>query len=258
MPPEVAMDRFDLSGNVAIVTGGNGGIGRGIALALAAAGADVAIAARNEEKTAAVVAEIEALGRRALGVACDVLSKADIDAAVAATIETLGRPSILVNNSGIARGGRPERMSEQDWDEVVDTNLKASFLFAQAVHPSMRELGRGKIINIGSEYSLFGSAQVVSYSASKGGVVQLTKSLAVAWAPHNIQVNCIIPGWIVTDMTAAGHANPDFNAQILARTPSGRWGQPEDCGGPAVFLASRASDFVTGVSIPVDGGYAVA
>jgi 2-deoxy-D-gluconate 3-dehydrogenase len=252
------MDPFDLSGNVAIVTGGNGGIGRGIALALAAAGADVAIAARNADKTAAVVAEIEALGRRALGVPCDVLRKADIDAAVAATIETLGRPSILVNNSGIARGGRPERMSEQDWDDVVDTNLKACFLFAQAVYPSMKELGRGKVINIGSEYSLFGSAQVVSYSASKGGVVQLTKSLAVAWAPDNIQVNCIIPGWIVTDMTAGGYANPEFHARILARTPAGRWGEPEDCGGPAVFLASRASDFVTGVSIPVDGGYAVA
>jgi 2-deoxy-D-gluconate 3-dehydrogenase len=252
------MDGFDLSGRVAIVTGGNGGIGRGIALGLAEAGADVAIAARNAEKTAAVVAEIEALGRRALGMSCDVLRKDDIDRAVAETRDRLGVPTILVNNSGIARLAEPERMTEQAWDDVVDTNLKACFLFAQAVHPSMLEAGRGKVINIGSEYSLFGSAAVVSYSASKGGVVQLTKSLAVAWAPQNIQVNCIIPGWIVTDMTARGHADPEFSGRILGRTPAGRWGEPEDCAGPAVFLASRASDFVTGVSIPVDGGYAVA
>ena len=252
------MSSFDLSGRVAIVTGGNGGIGRGIALALAEAGADVAIAARNEDKTNTVLDEIEALGRVAIGLACDVTSRADIDAAVVATIEYLGEPSILVNNSGIARQSRPERMTEEAWDEVVDTNLKACFLFAQAVYPSMKRLGYGKVINIGSEYSLFGSAAVVSYSASKGGVVQLTKSLAVAWAPDNIQVNCIIPGWIVTDMTARGHADPEFNERILSRTPAGRWGEPEDCGGPAVFLASSASDFVTGVSVPVDGGYAVA
>jgi 2-deoxy-D-gluconate 3-dehydrogenase len=252
------VDAFDLTGSVAIVTGGNGGIGRGIALGLAQAGASVVIAARNEEKTAAVVAEIEALGMRALGARCDVTKRAEIDATVSAARDAFGLPTILVNNSGIARQSRPETMSEAAWDEVVDTNLKACFLFAQAVFPSMREAGRGKVINIGSEYSLFGSAAVVSYSASKGGVVQLTKSLAVAWAPHNIQVNCIIPGWIITDMTARGHADPAFSAQIVGRTPAGRWGESEDCAGPAVFLASRASDFVTGVSIPVDGGYAVA
>jgi 2-deoxy-D-gluconate 3-dehydrogenase len=252
------MDPFDLRSEVAIVTGGNGGIGRGIAEALAAAGAAVVIAARNEEKSAGAVAAIEAAGGRALAVACDVTRQADIDATVAATTAAFGPASILVNNSGIARQASPQRMTDDQWDEVVSTNLTACFKFARACYPGMKELGRGKIINIGSEYSLFGSAAVVSYSASKGGVVQLTKSLAVAWAPNNIQVNCIIPGWIVTDMTARGHEDPEFNARILGRTPAGRWGEPDDCGGPAVFLASRASDFVTGVSIPVDGGYAVA
>lgn len=252
------MDEFDLSGSVAIVTGGNGGIGRGIALGLAKAGAHIALAARNQDKLAATKAEIDALGRKCLALSCDVTKRADIESAIQRTRDELGIPTVLVNNAGIGRGSRPEKHSEADWDAVLDVNLKACFVFAQAMFPSMKEAGRGKVINIGSEYSLFGSSRVVSYSASKGGVIQLTKSLAVAWAPDNIQVNCIIPGWIVTDMTARGHADPEFNARILARTPAGRWGEPHDCGGPAVFLASHASDFVTGVSIPVDGGYAVA
>jgi 2-dehydro-3-deoxy-D-gluconate 5-dehydrogenase len=251
------MRLFDLAGSVAIVTGGNGGIGRGMAVGLAEAGADVAIAARNPEKTAAVVAEIEALGRRAIGISCDVTQRSEIDAAVQQTIAELGQPGILVNNSGIARGARPEDLSEDDWDAVVDTNLKATFQFSQAVFPVMRALGRGKIINIGSMYSIFGSPAVVSYSASKGGVVQLTKSLAVAWAPHNIQVNCVLPGWIVTEMTSRGVQNPEFSDRIVGRTPAGRWGEIGDMAGAAVFLASPASDFVTGVSLPVDGGWAV-
>lgn len=251
------MELFDLRGRVAIVTGGNGGIGRGIALALARAGADVSIAARDQAKTAGVVAEIEALGRRSVGVSCDVLKSGDIESAVTRTMETLGAPTILVNNSGIARGGRAELHTDDEWDAVMDTNLKASFQFARAMFPHMRDAGGGKVINIGSEYSLFGSPNVVSYSASKGGVVQLTKSLAVGWAEHNIQVNCIIPGWIRTDMTARGAANPEFSARIVSRTPAGRWGEAEELGGTAVFLASHASDFVTGVSIPVDGGFAV-
>ncbi len=252
------MDLFDLTGRIAIVTGGNGGIGRGIALGLAAAGADIAIAARDQAKSAKVAAEIEALGRRCAIIPCDVLKRDDIDAAVAATVGQLGHPGILVNNSGIARGAPPESLSDEDWDAVVDTNLKACFQFARATFPSFAALGWGKVINIGSEYSLFGAPNVVSYSASKGGVVQLTKSLAVAWARHNVQVNCIIPGWISTDMTARGQANPEFSARIVGRTPAGRWGEPRELGGTAVFLASKASDFVTGVSIPVDGGFAVA
>jgi 2-deoxy-D-gluconate 3-dehydrogenase len=249
---------FDLTGAVAIVTGGNGGIGRGIALGLARAGADIAIAARNPQKTAAVVQEVQALGRRCLGLDCDVRKRADIDRAVEAVLKELGRVSILVNNAGIAAGGRPEAIAEEVWDRVLDTNLKAAFQFSQACHPAMLANGRGKVINIGSEYALFGSPTVVPYAASKGGVVQLTKSLAVAWARDNIQVNCIIPGWIATDMTAGLKANEAAYRRIVERTPARRFGEPEECAGAAVFLASRAADFITGQSIAVDGGYSIA
>jgi 2-deoxy-D-gluconate 3-dehydrogenase len=249
---------FGLGGTVAIVTGGNGGIGRGIALGLAEAGADIAIAARNPEKTAAVAAEVEALGRRCLALVCDVLARGHIEAAVATTRSKLGKVCILVNNAGIAGGGRPESLEEEVWDRVLDTNLKAGFMFAQACHAAMVENGWGKVINIGSEYSLFGSPTVLPYSASKGGVIQMTKSLAVAWARDNIQVNCIIPGWISTEMTTGLSRNPDAYQRIVQRTPARRFGTPEECAGAAVFLASKASDFVTGQSIAVDGGYSVA
>ncbi len=252
------MSDFDLAGGVAIVTGGNGGIGRGIALALARAGADIAIAARNDEKTARVVAEIQAIGRKGVGLRCDVTEKDDIERAVAETVRTLGEISVLVNNAGIAAGGPPQSIAEDVWDRVLDTNLKAVFLFSQAVYPSMLRRGGGKIINIGSEYSLFGSAVVLPYSASKGGVIQLTKSLAVAWARDGIQVNAIIPGWITTDMTAGVEQNETMRGQIIGRTPARRFGTPDEVGGAAVFFASRASDFVTGQSLCVDGGYAVA
>jgi 2-deoxy-D-gluconate 3-dehydrogenase len=252
------LSEFDLTGAVAIVTGGNGGIGRGIALGLAAAGADVAVAARNPEKTAAVVREIEGLGRRALGLDCDVLDRRQIDRAVETTRLKLGAVAILVNNAGVAAGGQPESLEEEVWDRVIDTNLKAGFAFAQACHPAMVENGWGKVINIGSEYALFGSPTVLPYSASKGGVIQMTKSLAVAWARDNIQVNCIIPGWITTDMTAGLTRNEAAYKRIVDRTPAGRFGTPGECAGAAVFLASRASDFVTGQSIAVDGGYSVA
>jgi 2-dehydro-3-deoxy-D-gluconate 5-dehydrogenase len=249
---------FDLSGRVALVTGGNGGIGRGIALGLAGAGADVVIAARNEAKTRAVVAEVEALGRRAAGVGCDVLSRAEIDAAVEAAREAFGRLDILVNNAGIAAGGPPHEIAEETWDRVVDTNLKAVFQCSQAAYPLLKASGRGKVINIGSEYSLFGSPTVVPYSASKGGVIQLTKSLAVAWARDGIQVNAIIPGWITTDMTEGVKRNEQLYGAIVGRTPARRFAEPEELAGTAVFLASGASDFVTGQSIAVDGGYSIA
>ena len=250
------MSAFDLSGRVALVTGGNGGIGRGIALSLAEAGADVVVAARNPQKTAAVVREIEERGRRAVGVSCDVTREDDVAAAVAAARDRLGGLAILVNNAGIAGGGPPAEISDEVWDGVVDTNLKGAFRCVRAAYPLLKASGHGKVINIGSEYSLFGSAMVLPYSASKGGVIQLTKSLAVAWAPDNIQVNAIIPGWIKTDMTAGVQRMKPFYDAILQRTPAGRFGDPEECGGPAVFLASSASDFVTGIVLPVDGGYA--
>jgi 2-deoxy-D-gluconate 3-dehydrogenase len=250
------LPEFDLTRRVALVTGGNGGIGRGIAVGLARAGAAVAIAARDEAKTAAVVAEIESLGRECLGIRCDVTDRAQVDGAVAATVARFGSLTVLVNNAGIARGGPPESMAEETWHLVLDTNLTANFRFAQAAHPAMLAAGGGKVINIGSEFALFGSGAVLPYSASKGGVIQLTKSLAVAWARHNIQVNAIIPGWFTTDMT-----NPiegERRAEIVRRTPARRFGEPEELAGAAVFLASRASDFVTGQSLVVDGGYSIA
>ena len=246
---------FDLSGKVALVTGGNRGIGHAIALGLAGAGARVVVAARDEAKSAATVQAIKSAGGESIAVRCDVTDRASIDAAVAAAERTYGGLSILVNNAGISGGGPPAEIREDVWDQVVDTNLKGSFQMAQAAHRLLRRDG-GKVINLASEYSLFGSAFVLPYSASKGGVVQLTKSLAIAWAPDRIQVNALIPGWIRTDMTAGVQRIEPFHRSIVQRTPAGRFGEPEELAGAAVFLASRASDFVTGIVLPVDGGYA--
>jgi 2-deoxy-D-gluconate 3-dehydrogenase len=251
------MHIFDLSGRTAIVTGGNGGIGRGIALALAASGARICIAGRNRDKNEAVRAEIERLGRECITVTCDVNEPADIDATITATEMAFGGLDILVNNAGIGVLGSPEDTTDEVWSRVLSTNLDSVFRFSRAAHPRFRARGGGKIINIGSEYSLFGSAFAASYAASKGAVIQLTKSLAVAWAPLGIQVNAIIPGWITTDMTAPIQAMDEVYRQIVERTPAKRFGTPEECGGAAVFLASSASDFVTGQSLIVDGGYSV-
>jgi 2-dehydro-3-deoxy-D-gluconate 5-dehydrogenase len=245
---------------VALVTGGNRGIGRGIALGLAGAGARVVIAARDQDRTAETLQAIKDAGGEAVGIACDVTDRASIDAALAVAEQSFGGLSILVNNAGISGGGRPAEIAEEVWDRVVDTNLKGSFQMAQAAHRLLRRNG-GKVINLGSEYSLFGSAFVLPYSASKGGVIQMTKSLAIAWAADRIQVNALIPGWIRTDMTAPieqleGLAG--FHRRIIERTPAGRFGEPDELAGAAIFLASRASDFVTGIAIPVDGGYAAA
>ncbi len=249
---------FDLTGTVALVTGGNGGIGRGIALGLAGAGADVMVAARDQEKSAAVVAELRTLGVRAQSVPCDVLDLASIEAAVGATVEAFGRLDILVNNAGVAGGGRPEQITDEVWDRIVDTNLRSVFQCCRAAHPHLKAGGRGKVINIGSMYSLFGINRAIPYAASKGGVVQLTKSLAAAWASDNIQVNAILPGWITTEMTAGVASSGAMHDRIVARTPAGRFGEPEELAGAAVFLASHASDFVTGIVLPVDGGYSAA
>lgn len=252
------MDLFDLSGTAALVTGGNGGIGRGIAVGLAQAGASVVIAARNEQKTADTIAEIEGFGGSAVGVTCDVLQRADIDAAVEAARSNFGRLDVLVANAGVGRGAQPQDIAEVDWDLVVDTNLKSVFQCAQAAYPLLKEGGRGKVITIGSMYSLFGSPAVSSYSASKGGVIQLTKSLAVAWARDNIQVNAILPGWVWTEMTEGIKDNPKNLDRIVDRTPAKRFAEPDELAGTAIFLASHASDFVTGQSLAVDGGYSIA
>jgi 2-deoxy-D-gluconate 3-dehydrogenase len=251
------MQQFGLAGKTAIVTGGNGGIGRGLALALAAAGANICIAARNADKMAAAQADIEALGVEALSVACDVTDLDQIQSTLEQTTARFGGCDILVNNAGIGQGSAPQDLADDDWERTIATNLSSVFRFSRAVYPGFKDQGGGKIINIGSEYSIFGSPMVADYAASKGGVIQLTKSLAVAWAHTNIQVNAIIPGWITSDMTAPVKANPEFFDTIVQRTPARRFGEPEELGGAAVLLASGASDFITGQSIVVDGGYSI-
>ncbi len=252
------MDLFDLTGRVAIVTGGNGGIGLGIAKGLAAAGAQLVIAGRDAAKSAAAVAEIAAAGGTAHAVAADVTQADSCRALVDAAVDRFGRLDILVNNAGIAIRKPPEDYALEDWNRVIATNLTSAFLCAQAAMAPMERAGGGKIINIGSMMSIFGASFVVAYGASKGGIVQMTKALACAWAPRNIQVNAILPGWIDTDLTRAGRREIEgLHERVLARTPAGRWGTPADHAGVAVFLASCASDFVTGAAIPVDGGYSV-
>ena len=247
---------FDLAGNVAVVTGGNGGIGRGIALGLAEAGAAIAILARNEEKSRAVVGEIEKLGAKAAWFPLDVTKRADLEPAMAAAEKALGPVSILVNNAGISIQKSALKHDAASWDRVIETNLNSCFFLAQIAARSMMQHKRGKIINIASEYSNFGTGSVISYSAAKGGLVQMTKSLAIDWARYNIQVNAIIPGWIKTDMTAPAQSGP-FYDEIITRTPAGRFGEPEEMAGTAIFLASHASDFVTGAVINADGGFAI-
>jgi 2-deoxy-D-gluconate 3-dehydrogenase len=249
---------FDLSGRVAVVTGGNGGIGRAMALGLARAGASVAVLARNEEKNHLVLAELKEIGRPALVSRLDVTDRAALAPAVAKVEQALGGIDILVNNAGIvALTGGVLNETADIWDNTIETHLNACFLLSQLVAKSMvKRKSGGKIINLASMYSIFGSGLVPSYSAAKGAIVQLTKSLAIELASHNIQVNAIAPGWIETDMTTAVRNSP-MNAEILARTPAKRWGKSDEIIGAAVFLASRGADFITGVTLPVDGGYSV-
>jgi len=247
---------FNLKGKVAIVTGGNGGIGLGMAQGLADAGANIVIAARDTQKSTTAVAALGKRGVRAIAVSCDVTDAASVTAMVAATSKEFGRVDILVNNAGINIRNPVHDMSLEDWHKVMDTNLTSAFLCCKAVHPEMKKAGGGKIINIGSMLSLFGTAYAPAYGASKGGIVQLTKSLAAAWAADNIQANAVLPGWIDTDLTRGAREQvPTLNDNVLRRTPAKRWGTIDDMSGIAVFLASPASDFVTGAAIPVDGGF---
>ncbi len=253
------MELFDLTGKVAVVTGGNGGLGLGMAEGLAAAGADIVIAARNAPKTADAAASLrERFGIKVLEVQADVCAENDIQNMVAETMNTFDHLDVLVNNAGTNIRKLPNELTAAEWQTVIDTNLSSTFLCSQAVYEPMKQGGGGKIINNGSMYSIFGGSHVLAYAASKGGVVQLTKSLAVAWAKDNIQVNVILPGWLYTDLTRGAIAQlPELHDRILQRSPQGRWGEPEDLAGSAVFLASKASDFVTGVSLTVDGGYSI-
>jgi len=250
---------FELTGKVAVVTGGNGGIGLGIAMGLAGAGANIVVAARSVEKTAQALEDIRALGVEAHGITVDVTQEPAIQRMVTNTIDHMGRLDILVNNSGIAVRAQPQDLTAAQWDSVVDVNLRAVFLASKEVYSHMVSAGGGKVINVGSMYSLFGSDWGAPYAASKAGLVQLTKSLAVAWAKDNIQVNAVLPGWFVTDLTRGiPEADPNRYDNINRRIPTGRWGEPSELGGAAVFLASAASDYVTGAALTVDGGYSSA
>jgi 2-deoxy-D-gluconate 3-dehydrogenase len=249
---------FDLRGKVAIVTGGNGGIGLGMARGLAEAGADIAIVGRNETKSNAAVADIGQLGVKAISVVADVTDKAAVGAMVERVTRELGRIDILINNAGINIRKPPHVLDIEEWDSVIKTNLTSAFLCSQAVYPAMKAAGGGKIINIGSMMSIFGASFAPAYAASKGGIVQFTRSCAVAWAADNIQANAVLPGWIDTDLTKRAREQIDgLHDRVLARTPAARWGAIADFAGIAVFLSSAASDFVTGTAIPVDGGYSI-
>jgi len=250
---------FDLSGKVAIVTGGNGGIGKGMATGLARAGADIVVVARNPEKTARALDEIRGLGVKAHGIQADISSKERVDAMVAEAGRVMGRIDILVANAGVTIRKQPEDYSYEEWRHILDVNLTGIFLCAQAVYPWMKKAGGGKIITTGSMTSVFGGAWATPYAASKGGVVQLTKSLAMAWAKDNIQVNAVLPGWVNTEMTAPIPVKePERYAQICSRIPAGHWAEPSDFEGIAMLLASDASGYITGAAIPVDGGYLIA
>ena len=250
---------FDLTGKVAVVTGGNGGIGLGIAMGLAGAGANIVIAARSVEKTAQALENIRALGVEAHGITVDVTQEPAIQRMVTSTIDHMGRLDILVNNSGIAVRAQPQELTSAQWDSVVDVKLRGAFLASKEAYAQMVKAGGGKVINVGSMYYIFGSDWGSPYAASKGGLVQLTKSLAVAWAKDNIQVNAVLPGWIVTDLTRGiQDADPNRYDNISRRIPTGRWGEPSELAGAAVFLASTASDYVTGATLAVDGGYSSA
>ena len=249
---------FDLKGRIAIVTGGNGGIGLGMARGLASAGAAVVVAARNTAKSETAVRELGKLGAEAMAVTVDVTDEGAVGRLVQTTLERFGRIDVLINNAGTNIRKSLHEYSLDEWHRVMNTNLTSAFLCSRAVHPAMKAAGGGKVINIGSMMSIFGASFSPAYGASKGGIVQLTKSAAIAWAPDNIQVNAVLPGWIDTELTQGARREvPWLNDSVLKRTPARRWGTIEDMAGVAVFLASPASDFVTGTAIPVDGGYSI-
>lgn len=250
---------FDLAGKVALVTGGNGGIGLGMARGLAAAGATVVLAGRNADKSSQAVADLKVQGASADAIEADVTDEHQVARLFQEVMVRHGRLDILVNNAGSTVRKMPEALSLQEFRQVIDVNLTSAFLCCRAAHALMKMGGGGKMINIGSMLSLLGAPYAAAYGASKGGIVQFTRSIATAWAPDNIQCNAVLPGWIDTELTQGARQQvPGLNERVLARTPAARWGQPADLAGIAVFLASGASDFVTGTAIPVDGGYSIA
>lgn len=244
---------FDLNGKTAIVTGANTGIGQGIAIALAQAGANIALVGRSDAIETAQ--EIEAHGRKTAIIRADLSSIEPCDTVISKAVEKLGSVDILVNNAGIIRRNDALEFTEDDWDSVMNTNIKNLFFLSQAAAKVMVENGGGKIINIASMLTFQGGIRVASYTASKSGVGGLTKLLANEWASKGINVNAIAPGYIATNNTAALQADEKRNSEILGRIPAGRWGNPEDLGGAAVFLASDAANYVQGHVLAVDGGW---
>jgi 2-deoxy-D-gluconate 3-dehydrogenase len=224
-----------------------------MARGLAAAGAKVVVAGRDAKKSAAAAKEIGGIAIEA-----DVVKESDCRRLMAKAVASLGRLDILVNNAGINIRKQPQEYSLEEWHRVMDTNLTSAFACSQAAYAEMKKAGGGKVINIGSMMSIFGASFTTPYAASKGGMVQMTRAMACAWAKDNIQVNAVLPGWIDTDLTRGARKDvAGLHERVLARTPAGRWGDAGDFAGIAVFLASDASDFLTGTAIPVDGGYSI-
>ncbi len=247
---------FELSDRVAIVTGASGGIGLGIAQGLARARATIVVVDRADSDAA--IARLTATGARAIAIKADVTREADWENVTKVVLDRFKRIDILVNNAGVSLTKAPELVTLEEWQTIINVNMTGAFLGARSVYAPMKQQGGGKIVNIGSMCSIFGGAFNVPYTASKGGILQLSRGLAVAWGKDNIQVNAILPGFIETALAQRAKAKmPDFEEKARARTPAGRWGQPSDFEGIAVFLCSAASNFISGVAIPVDGGYSV-
>lgn len=251
------MDWFDIRGKVAMVTGASKGLGKAMAMGLAKAGADLALCARSREELEKGTTEAASHQVQAKAYRMDVLDRASVREAVSSILRDFGKIDILVNNAGVNVRKPVTELGEEEWDLVLDTNLKGYFLVAQAVAPHMIERGRGKIINISSIMGTVALDNLVAYASSKGGVVQMTKVMAIEWAKHNINVNAIGPTYFETPLVASLRSDPDRFRFINERTPMGRWGQPEELEGTVVFLASRASDFITGQTIYVDGGWTI-
>ena len=249
------LDKFSLAGKVALVTGASRGIGQTLAMALAEAGADMALVARSEGPLAETAEMVRALGRRALAIPADVSKVAAVRGVVDQVIAEYGRIDILLNGAGTQARMPSLELAEEDWDRVADLNLKAVFFCSQAVAPHMIKQGKGKIVNIASLTSTLGFANIAVYGATKGGVLALTRSLSTEWTRHGINVNAVAPGYFKTEMTRRLWQDPELDSWVMSRTPQGRWGDLTDLQGAVVFLASEASDFITGQMINVDGGW---
>ncbi|MBI1325260.1 glucose 1-dehydrogenase [bacterium] len=250
------LNTFRLDGRVALVTGGARGLGRIIAETLAEAGASVALTARNGESAAKAAAEIAAQsGAKTLGLAADVVKAADVEKAVAETVAAFGPVDVLVNNAGINIRGPIETLGEDDWDAVIDTNLKGAWLGCRAVVPSMKQRRWGRILNLSSMMASISMPDRTPYSASKGGMSAMTKSLALELASFGVTVNNLCPGPFATEINTPLLSDPDVNARVVGKIPMARWGRPEELGPIALFLCSEASSFVTGADFTIDGGY---